>query len=70
MIQLGIMNLVTDAVLETIEEFPQGAAEGPMYMAFQEHGMSFSAFTTVVETLIAAGKVRREGNLLFAVKPQ
>ena len=64
-----ILKLVANAVLETVRECPDGAAEGPMYGAFMEHGMNLQTFQAIVEALIATGKIRREGYLLFAKDP-
>jgi hypothetical protein len=58
---------VANAVLETVRETPQGAPEGPMYLAFQHYGMSLDTFQQITAALIETGKVRRSGNVLYPV---
>jgi hypothetical protein len=58
---------VVNAMLETVQEMPQGAPEGPMYLAFQHYGISLGTFQAITAALVDAGKVRRSGNVLYPV---
>jgi hypothetical protein len=57
------------AVHETVKEVaPEGAPEGPMYLAFMQAGYDLETFSRVVGLLVAKGFLRRESNVLYFVK--
>lgn len=47
---------------------PQGAPEGPLYMAAMQGGFDLNTFTEVVGILVHKGYLRREGHVLFYAK--
>jgi hypothetical protein len=65
--KLDVLRKLATALLNTIEAFPDGAPMGPCYLAFMQAGFSLEDFAEVVQTLVDTGKVRRSGDLLFAV---
>ena len=63
-----ILRHLADALLEAVKEAgAEGAPEGPMYAAFMSYGVSLEMFTRIVDALIAVGKLRRSGHVLYAV---
>lgn len=59
------LRLLADAIVETVAETPQGAPAGMLYAAMMGFGMSLDTFQTIMSMLVAAGRVRREGQLYF-----
>ena len=57
---------VYQAVVATINETPQGAPGGPMYAALMQY-ISLDQFQTMMNSLVYAGRVRREGELYFPI---
>jgi hypothetical protein len=51
------------AVLETIEEFPDGVPGGPVYAALMTRGCSLDTFYAIMEILLMRGLVVRKGQL-------
>jgi hypothetical protein len=66
--QIAILRQVCDAMLATVNESPNGAPAGPMYMACMEMGMSLEVFETVMSALVTAGKIRKLGHVYYPVK--
>lgn len=65
---LEILYHLSQAVLETCKDAgSEGAPEGPMYAAFMSYGIGLDTFTKIVNALIAAGKLRRSGHVLYAI---
>ena len=63
-----ILRHLADVVLEATKEAgAEGAPEGPMYVAFMSYGVSLEMFTRIVDALIAVGKLRLSGHVLYAV---
>ena len=59
---------VVSAVLESIRAAgPSGAPAGVIYAALMAHGCNLSQFESLMAGLERAGKIRREGDLLFAI---
>jgi len=65
---LDILRALCDIIVETVNEFPNGAPAGPMYMAFAETGMPLEMFENVMAALVATGKIRKSGHQYFPVK--
>jgi hypothetical protein len=62
---LGALQLC-NAVLESIREAgKQGAPEGPMYLAFQQFGMSLDLFNRILNLLVEAGRIERRNHCCF-----
>lgn len=59
---------ICNAIVETVNEAPNGAPCGPLYMALMHvwPDMTSYEFGVLVSTLVCAGKVRRVGHLLYA----
>jgi hypothetical protein len=51
------------AVGNTVRELGSVPA-GAVYAAIMSHGVSLEGFNSIVNTLVKAGAIRREGNLL------
>jgi len=62
---LAILGLVVQAITDTINESPDGAPSGSLYLACQMHGMSLETYQQIMLGLVKAGKVRRQGHLYF-----
>ena len=59
--------LVVQAIVETIEECPEGAPLGIIYAALM--GMvSYNSFTNVISSLVQAGVITVRGNVAYPVK--
>lgn len=55
------------ALLEVvIHEGAQGAPEGPMYLAFQESGLTIRDFNACLIRMEVAGLIRRSNHVCFA----
>jgi hypothetical protein len=60
---------VYQALIDTVNETPQGAPAGPMYAALMQY-MTLDQFTAMMDSLVYAKRIRREGDLYFpATKP-
>lgn len=58
-----------DAVVDAVKEAgPQGAPAGPMYAAFMSYGMSLEQFQRMMDMLVNAGRLRKQGHLYFYVE--
>jgi hypothetical protein len=66
--QLITVQRVAEAIIETVNECPQGAPAGPMYAAMMQF-MSLDTFEQMMRLLVEAGRVRKQGHLYFPVKP-
>ena len=59
--------LVVQAIVETIEECPEGAPLGIIYAALM--GMvSYNSFSNVISSLVQAGVIRISNNVAYPVK--
>lgn len=64
--QLQAIRAVCDAITDAVAVAGnQGAPQGVLYAALMAHGGSLSQFQSFLRGLVAAGKVRTEGNLVF-----
>lgn len=61
---------ISEAIVETVNEAPNGAPCGPLYMALMHVWPSMTSlqFNMLIATLVAAGKVRRVGHCLYKVE--
>lgn len=66
------LRAIADAVVDTIRQINEsnnfGVPAGVLYAALSSHGCSLELFTTMLDTLVDAGRLERKGNLLFAPK--
>jgi len=65
---LVALRALADAIVETVNEFPNGAPAGPMYMAMSEAGMTLEQFEGIMSALVTTGKIRKSGHQYFPVK--
>lgn len=61
---LRIANAIVDTVAETGDI---GAPATSIYLAMSEHGCTFAQYEAFIGALCDAGKLRRDGGMLFAV---
>lgn len=66
--QLQTLHQLLNAVVETVRETgDHGAPGGVLYAALMNVGITLEQFETLMGALVEAGKLRRSGNLYFAV---
>lgn len=64
---VNVIAQVLSAMLETIQEMGKdGLPEGPLYAALMGKGCSLNQFNSLVGILVKAGRVRKDGNFLYA----
>lgn len=64
--QAAAMKYIVSATLDAIRAAgPSGAPGGVMYAAMMTHGCTLQQFQSLMNALVKAGKVRREGELYF-----
>jgi hypothetical protein len=56
-----------ETILEAVGECPDGAPSGSVYAALMGFGLSLESYQMLINTLVAAKKIRVANNLLFAV---
>jgi hypothetical protein len=61
---IELVRRLYQAVIATINETPQGAPGGPMYAALMQY-ISLDQFQTMMDSLVHARRIRREGGLYF-----
>jgi hypothetical protein len=58
-----------DAVLDTIREMGRdGAPAGPLYLALMGMGCTLGQFEMLMDALVRTGKVRKQGDVYYAVE--
>jgi hypothetical protein len=62
---IAALRQIANAVVETVNEQPQGAPAGPMYLAFMAQGMSLNQFEQITGALVAAGRITRRGDCFY-----
>ena len=60
------MREILDAVIHAVKASPMGAPEGSLYALLMTQGCSLNQFQAIIGALCKAGKIRKEGHLLFA----
>jgi hypothetical protein len=60
------MRKILDAVIDAIKATPEGTPEGSLYALLLTQGCSLNQFQAIIGALCKAGKIRKEGHLLFA----
>ena len=69
LVAIETVRCVYKAVIDTVNETPQGAPAGSMYAALMQY-MTLDQFQTMMDSLVYAKRIRREGDLYFpATKP-
>ena len=64
--QIQAMKAILDAVIDAIKASPMGTPEGSLYALLMTQGCSLNQFQAIIGALCKAGKIRKEGHLLFA----
>ena len=59
-----LINCLVDAVKGAGD---QGAPAGPMYAAMMTYGCRLDQFEMLIDIAVRAGKLRKQGHLLFAL---
>ena len=55
-------------IVEAVKDMgTMGAPSGPMYAALMSTGMTLGQYQTIMDGLVAAGKLKRRGHVYFAV---
>lgn len=63
-----ILAMVCDAVVESVTVAGDaGAPAGHLYAAMMAHGVTLDQFTQIMSVLVDLGKLRKSGDLYFAV---
>lgn len=59
---------IADAIVESVREAGElGAPSGIVYAALMSYGMSLDTYHQFIGVLVKLGKLRQEGDLLYAV---
>lgn len=59
---------VLHTILETVKEAGEdGVPSGPVYAALMASGLTYTGYTSAINLLVKAGKVRESNNVLYAV---
>jgi len=64
--QIQAMRKVLDAVIDAVKASPMGTPEGSLYAVLMTQGCSLNQFEAIIGALCKAGKIRKQGHLLFA----
>lgn len=58
---------IADAIVESVKEAGElGAPSGIVYAALNAYGMSLDTYHSFIGVLVKLGKLRQEGDLLYA----
>lgn len=57
---------ICEAIIATVNETPDGAPGGPMYAALMQY-MPLDRFQTIMDALVYAKRIRRQGDVYFPV---
>ena len=61
---MSTIKALTQTVLKTLEEEPNGAPETPLYLAFQQIGVTLETFTLFMMSLERLALIKRSGHVL------
>ncbi len=62
---------ILESIVESIESAgPDGISEGMIYSALTTQGCTPSQWDAIRNALVATGRVRRDGSLLFAARAE
>jgi hypothetical protein len=62
---------MVNALVETVVEMdnsPLGVPRGPVFLAFQKHGLSLDQYLYLEDLAVSTGRVRRDGDVLRAAR--
>jgi len=57
------------ALIETVNENPNGAPAGICYAAFMQAGLSLEQYQFIEDVAVRAGAVSKRGHLLYPTRP-
>ena len=63
--QYDAITEILKAIGDAIQESPNGLPAGSLYAQLMPFGITLSQYESIEECFIKAGKVRKQGNLLF-----
>ncbi len=67
--KISALKQVCDAVIDAVKTAGElGAPSGSVYAALMAFGCKIEQYEMLIDILIKAGKLRKQGNLLFAVE--
>lgn len=61
------MLFLAKALLETVQECPDGAPSGPMYMAVNAKGVSLDQYQAIMNALVKAGRIRYSNHCYYPI---
>lgn len=62
---VAAMSLVVVAIVDTVDDCPEGAPASALYAALMHVGISLETFEAITGALVDAGKIKRRGHLFF-----
>jgi hypothetical protein len=65
--KLDVLRQVMNAMVEAVKACPDGAPGGILYAALMGYGCTLEQFEMLMTVLVEAKKVRKSGQLYFAV---
>jgi hypothetical protein len=67
--EIKAVQMVAKLIVESVKDADRGMGvpAGPMYAALMAHGCTLDQFNQLMAALVSVGKLRREGDLYFAV---
>jgi hypothetical protein len=67
--QIAALRQIADAIVDTVRETgSRGAPGGLLYIALSERGCTLRQFENLMSALIAAGRLRQDGQVYYAVE--
>lgn len=66
LVAIETIKRVYQAIIETVNDCPNGAPGGPMYAAVMQY-MTLDQFETMTNSLVYAKRISRKGDLYFPV---
>jgi len=64
----SVVKMLCDSIIESVQAAGSlGAPAGHLYAALMQHGFTLEQFERIMDALMRIGKVRKSGNLYFAV---
>jgi len=65
--QVEKMAALCTIIVEAVKDMgPMGAPSGPMYAALMSTGITLDQYQTIMDGLVAAGKLKRRGYVYYA----
>jgi len=66
--QMQAIRAIADAITESVKEAGElGAPSGIVYAALMTYGCTLNQYQQFISALVRTGKLRQEGDLLYAI---